>query len=60
MDYLYVISLGKRALLGDKSVNDRLELKSLDKEKILIFARLYNWPKLDRLIKEVLWSRKNS
>lgn len=54
VDYLYVISLGKRALLGDKLVSDRLELKSLDKEKILAFASLYNWPKLDRLIKEVL------
>lgn len=60
VDYLYVISLGKRALLGDKSVNDRLELKSLDKEKILTFAGLYNWPKLDRLVKEALWSQKNS
>lgn len=60
VDYLYVISLGKRALLGDKSINDRLELKSLDKDKILVFASLYNWPELDRQVKELLWSQKNS
>jgi len=54
VDYLYIISLGQRSLLGGRSMNDRMELKSLDKEKILIFARLYDWPRLDRLIKEVL------
>lgn len=60
VDYLYAISLGKRALFGDKSINDRLELKSLDKEKILAFAGLYEWQELDKLVKEVLWFRKNS
>lgn len=60
VDYLYAISLGKRALFGDKSINDRLELKSLDKEKILAFAGLYDWQELDKLVKEVLWFRKNS
>ena len=54
VDYLYIISLGQRSLLGGRSMNDRMELKSLYKEKILIFARLYDWPRLDRLIKEVL------
>lgn len=54
VDYLYIISLGQRSLLGGRSINDRMELKSLDKEKILIFAGLYDWPKLDRLIEEVL------
>lgn len=54
VDYLYAISLGERALLGDKSVNDRLQLRSLNKDKILIFANLYNWPQLNRLVKEVV------
>lgn len=54
VDYLYIISLGQRSLLGGRSINDRMELKSLNKEKILTFAKLYDWLKLDKLIGEVL------
>ena len=54
VDHLYIISLGQRSLLGGKSVNDRMELKTLDKEKIRTFSKLYDWSKLDALIKEVL------
>lgn len=54
VDYLYIISLGQRALAGGKSLNDRLEIKSLSKDKIHLYSRLYNWPKLDKLAEEVL------
>lgn len=54
VDYLYIISFGKRALIGERQLNERMELKSLDKEKMLSFAKLYNWQKLDKLIKKVL------
>lgn len=55
VDYLYISSLGKRAS-GSYSLNDRLELGSLDKDKVLFFTKLYNWPRLDKLIKEVFAS----
>lgn len=48
VDYLYFVALGK------KSLNDRLKVNSLDKNKVLRFARLYNRAKLDALIKELL------
>lgn len=48
VDYLYFVSLGQRSL------NDRLKIDSLDKSKVLRFARLYNRAKLDQLIKELL------
>lgn len=54
VDYLYIISLGQRSLLGGRLINDRMELKSLNKDKILTFAKLYDWLKLDKLIEEVL------
>ncbi|MDP2633076.1 MAG: hypothetical protein Q8P25_05155 [Candidatus Curtissbacteria bacterium] len=54
VDYLYMIALGERATTGGKSVNDRMELSSLNKNKILEYARLYNYSKLDKLIEEVL------
>lgn len=48
VDYLYFVALGR------KSLNDRLKVNSLDKNKVLGFARLYNRVKLDQLIKELL------
>lgn len=48
VDYLYFVALGL------KSLNDRLKVNSLDKNKVLGFARLYNRVKLDQLIKELL------
>lgn len=59
VDYLYVISLGLRSLSGGVSINDRIELGFLNKDKILVFAKLYNRPSLDRLIKEELWFQKS-
>lgn len=54
VDYLYIISLGKRTVAGRRSLNDRLEVKSLVKEKILQYSKLYNWSKLNKLVEEVL------
>lgn len=54
VDYLYLISLGQRALIGGKTLNDRLALKGLNKDKIRLYAGLYDWPKLDKLIMEAL------
>lgn len=54
VDYLYIISLGQRVVSGGRSLNDRLELSSLNKEKVRSYAKLYNWSKLDALVKEVL------
>lgn len=54
VDYLYLISLGQRALMGGKSVNERLELKNLNHDKVRMYINLYDWPELDKLAKEVL------
>ncbi len=54
VDYLYIISLGERVVSGVRSLNDRLELGNLNKNKTLFYAKLYNWLKLDMLVKEVL------
>jgi predicted transcriptional regulator of viral defense system len=54
VDYLYMIALGDRAITGGKLVNDRMELSSLNKKKIFGYAKLYDYSKLDELIKEVL------
>lgn len=54
IDYLYIISLGQRAVAGKRSLNDRLELKSLNKDKIYMYAKLYDWLNLDKLVEEVL------
>lgn len=56
VDYLYIISLGQRVASGGHSLNDRLELRDLDKVKIRSFTKLYSWSKLDKLVKEVLGS----
>lgn len=48
VDYLYFVSLGK------KPRNDRLNTASLDKQKILHYARLYQRTGLDQLLKEIL------
>lgn len=56
VDYLYMISLGQRVVSGSRSLNDRLELRSLNHGKISSYASLYNWSKLDKLVKEVLKS----
>lgn len=46
VDYLYFVALGK------KTLNERLNLANLNKEKIMEFAKLYNRPKLNKLIRE--------
>lgn len=54
IDYLYILSLGQRAVAGRRSLNERLGVKSLNKDKIWMYAKLYEWPKLDKLVEEVL------
>lgn len=48
VDYLYFVALSK------KPINERLNLENLNKEKVVEFAKLYNRPKLNKLIKEQL------
>ncbi len=47
-DYLYFVSLGKRGK------NDRLNVSSLDKQKVRSFAALYDRVGLNKLVEEVL------
>lgn len=47
VDYLYFVSLGK------KGKNDRLNVSSLDKQKALSYAALYDRVSLNKLIEEV-------
>ncbi len=56
VDYLYNISLGERVVSGNRSLNDRMELGSLNKNKIRFYAQLYIWSKLNKLVEEVLAS----
>lgn len=46
VDYLYFVALGK------KPFNERLDLENINKEKAIRFAKLYDRPKLTKLIKE--------
>ncbi len=48
IDYLYFVSLGR------KPANDRLDTTSLDRQKALDYARLYQRASLDRLVREKL------
>ncbi|OGY32313.1 MAG: hypothetical protein A3C02_04195 [Candidatus Andersenbacteria bacterium RIFCSPHIGHO2_02_FULL_45_11] len=48
IDYLYFVSLGK------KTLNDRLMLSDLHREKMLEYARLYNRPSLIRLVQSLV------
>ena len=48
VDYLYFVSLGK------KPKNDRLNLASLDRQKVLHYASLYQRTGLDQLLKNIL------
>ena len=50
VDYLYALSLGYRGLLGQRTINDRINKTSLSIEKIRHFAKLFAWRKLDELI----------
>lgn len=46
-DYLYFVALGK------KTLNDRLDLRQLDKSKILRYAGLFNNQRLDKIVKNL-------
>jgi len=46
-DYLYFVALGK------KSKNERLQIKNLDKKKIISYARLYKRPGLLGLVENL-------
>ena len=54
VDYLYALTLGKRGLLGERALNDRLQISSLDKEKIRAYAKLFARPPLDLLVEKVI------
>lgn len=47
VDYLYFVSLGR------KTLNDRLSVSNLKKEKIIRYAKLFNRPGLLNLIKKL-------
>lgn len=46
VDYLYFVSLGKKAL------NDRIDLKKIDYKKLIYFSKIFKRKSLDRLIKQ--------
>lgn len=46
-DYLYFVTLGKRPL------NDRLVLKTINKEKLITYAKLYKRSNLVKLVKDI-------
>ena len=48
VDYLYFVSTGERPK------NDRLNLASLDRQKVLHYVRLYQRTGLDQLLKDIL------
>lgn len=58
VDYLYALTLGQRGLLGKRTVNDRLDMTKVNKEKILMYAKLYEWKKLDEII-DKLFKKEN-
>lgn len=45
VDYLYFVSQGKREL------NDRLDLKKIDKDKVFLYAKFFNNTRLNMLVK---------
>lgn len=53
-DYLYALTLGKRGLLGKRTINDRLHIARLDKEKIRMYAKLFAWPQLEGLVEKTI------
>ena len=54
VDYMYLAALGQRSLMGVNSLNDRMNITLLNKEKIVYYVQMYNWSKLNKLAKEVL------
>lgn len=54
VDYLYTLTLGQRGLLGKRTVNDRLQISSLSKEKLRGYAKLFAWPRLEALVEKVI------
>lgn len=54
VDYLYALTLGERGLLGKRTVNDRLHIRSLNKEKLMCYANLFSWPQLNVLVEKVI------
>lgn len=54
VDYLYILTLGQRGILGERTVNDRLQITKLDKEKIRMYAKLFARPQLNVLVEKVI------
>lgn len=54
VDYLYTLALGQRGLLGKRTINSRLQVGTLDKEKIRAYTRLFAWFQLNTLVEKVI------
>jgi len=48
VDYLYFVSQGKREL------NDRLDLRKIDRKKVLFYAKFFNNIRLNKLIRTII------
>ena len=53
-DYLYFVALKRRGLYYE-----RMDLKKIKKEKLLKYAKLFNKPKMNKLIKEIYAEFRN-
>lgn len=53
-DYLYALTLGQRGILGKRTINDRLQIVTLNKEKIRAYAKLFARPQLERLTEKII------
>jgi predicted transcriptional regulator of viral defense system len=58
VDYLYILSLGKRGVLGKRTTNDRLDLSSLHPEKLRSYAALFSWSALDEALDALLSNKQ--
>ena len=54
VDYIYALTLGQRGLLGKRMINDRLDIRSLNKEKVRYYTILFDSKKLGEWIERVL------
>lgn len=58
VDYIYALTLGQRGLLGKRTVNDRLNVRSLNYEKLQHYALAFESAKLTEWISNLLQSNK--
>lgn len=58
VDYIYALTLGQRGILGKRTINDRLDIKYLNKEKLRAYAAIFESKKLNERVEQLL--RKDS